>query len=54
MVKVILAFIADQNGGLLLECALVAAMLGAAFIDALVSRGPSMSGELSGVATVAK
>ena len=49
MWKAIRDFVVDETGATRLEAALIAAVLGVAFLDVLISRGGRMSGELSQV-----
>lgn len=49
MLKAIKDFVIDETGATRLEAALIAAILGVALVDVLISRGGRMTGELSQV-----
>lgn len=52
MFKSLWVFVIDQTGATTLEAALIAAILGVALVDVLISRGARMSGELSQVSVL--
>jgi len=52
MLKTLIMFLCDTSGATKLEAALIAAILGVALMDVLISRGPRTSGELSQVSVL--
>jgi Flp pilus assembly pilin Flp len=49
MLNALWNFVTDQTGATRLEAALIAAILGVALLDVLISRGGRLTGELSQV-----
>ena len=52
MFQAIISFVVDQKGATRIDVALIAAVLGVALLDVLVSRGERLSGELSQISVL--